>query len=78
MKLEELESSLLPCPFCGQKASIKRSPPSEECKFIIVGCSVVSMLCPNPSIVIYYKNDGYDPEWWNRRAAIKIPMEAEP
>ena len=56
---------LKPCPFCGSKAVVIR----DTGDFLIVGCSRVSMLCPNPSMTVYKDKGGnYDFKYWNRRA----------
>lgn len=61
-------SDLLPCPFCGAEATVI-VPERDGSNFIIVGCSVKSMLCPNPRQIIYQGDDGiFDPKWWNQRA----------
>lgn len=61
MKAPQIE--LLCCPFCGATGKII----NEEQEFRIVGCNKKSMMCPNPSIVVY-KNDGeWDYRPWNLR-----------
>jgi len=56
---------LLPCPFCGSKAIVRH----EGLGYVFVGCSEISMLCPNPQLVVYQDKDGnFDYKWWNRRS----------
>lgn len=54
---------LKPCPFCGNRVLIK----VEGREFQIVGCSVPSMLCPNPSMTIYKVDGEFDYTYWNKR-----------
>ena len=55
------------CPFCAGEAGVM----FESSKFKIVGCLVKSMLCPNPSMVIYPDSNGvYSYEYWNTRKEI--------
>jgi hypothetical protein len=64
-------SELKSCPFCGSTAEVI----VEEEKFLIVGCSNrQSMLCPQPTIVVYKKADGVDYRWWNTRATTEREM----
>lgn len=51
-------SELKPCPFCGADAEV-----TDHENFKIVGCSNLSMLCPNPAMTIY--NDDFS--HWNSR-----------
>ncbi|UVD32297.1 hypothetical protein [Vibrio phage vB_VaM_H2] len=51
-------SELKPCPFCGSKAKVE-----DHGSFKIVGCSKLSMLCPNPRMAVY--NDNF--HYWNQR-----------
>lgn len=51
-------SELKHCPFCGAKAKVE-----DHGSFKIVGCSKLSMLCPNPRMAIY--NDDF--RHWNQR-----------
>ncbi len=58
------KEKLKPCPFCGAEAEVV----VYSTKFRIVGCNVLSMLCPNPKMVVYPDNDGsYDYKYWNNR-----------
>lgn len=59
-------SDLKECPFCGGEAVVRE----DRKGFQIVGCKKLSMLCPNPSIVVY-KNGagGYNYSPWNNRAS---------
>lgn len=58
---------LLPCPFCGAEAVIIAESPNG--KYQIIGCNKLSMLCPNPRMVVYPADDGeFDYTYWNRRA----------
>lgn len=62
---QQLTEELKSCPFCGSDAAIKSTSES----FLIVGCSVLSMLCPNPSLVIY-RDKGkskFNTTYWNKR-----------
>ena len=52
-------SGLKPCPFCGARAKVE-----DHGSFKIVGCSKLSMLCPNPRMTVY--NDNF--HHWNQRA----------
>lgn len=52
-------SELKPCPFCGADAKIE-----DHGSFKIVGCSKLSMLCPNPRMAVYNN----DFSWWNHRS----------
>ena len=65
-----MPSKMLPCPFCGSEAVVK-VPQKPGSNFIIIGCGEPSMLCPNPSMVVYAEPDGtFDYKWWNRRAVL--------
>ena len=69
--MEKENTLLLPCPFCGSPAGVR----VQEEQFQIVGCSnfgnsASSMLCPNPSMVVYKDDSGkWNYRWWNRRTA---------
>ena len=59
---------LKPCPFCGGKAKVIVDEGNHD-SFQIVGCSELSMLCPNPSMTAYKNDNGeFDYTYWNRRA----------
>ncbi|MGD8305173.1 MAG: hypothetical protein PVF17_00835 [Ignavibacteria bacterium] len=56
---------LKPCPFCGADATIIY----EMEEFQVVGCSKKSILCPNPSIIVYKNKEGeFDYKRWNKRS----------
>lgn len=57
--------NLKPCPFCGGNAGIKWT--DEASGMQSVGCMTMSMLCPNPSIVIYKVTGEFDYTYWNKR-----------
>lgn len=57
-------TALLCCPFCGEDAVVQIEKPD----FQVVGCSVLSMLCPNPSMTVYKVDGEFDYTYWNRRA----------
>lgn len=68
VNINQVDKNMLPCPFCGGKAGIICDDDNGDLNFIIVGCLEKSMLCPNPSMVIYnHDNLGYDLKYWNRR-----------
>ena len=63
-----MEPEIKPCPFCGAEISII---PGNDV-YQIVGCSnrtnpASSMLCPNPSMIIYKRDGEWDYQFWNRR-----------
>ena len=60
---------LLNCPFCGSVAKIIVTE-KDHTNFQIVGCSVKSMICPNPSMVVYKRNGEFDYKYWNKRVNI--------
>ena len=51
-------SELKPCPFCGADAKVE-----DYGSFKIVGCSKLSMLCPNPRMTVYNNDFSH----WNKR-----------
>lgn len=58
-------SELKDCPFCGGKTGINFTQEN----FQSIGCEDTSMLCPNPSLIVYKDKDGkFDYTFWNRRA----------
>lgn len=59
-------SELKECPFCGGEAIVRE----DRKGFQIIGCKKLSMLCPNPSIVVYRKNESeYNYSPWNNRTS---------
>ena len=57
---------LKPCPFCGGDAGIL--VPERESNHQIIGCLTPSMLCPNPTMVVYKDDSGvFDYKYWNIR-----------
>ena len=57
---------LKPCPFCGGKAGIRWT--DDALGMQSVGCVTQSMLCPNPSLVVYKGVDGeFNYTYWNKR-----------
>ena len=61
---------LKPCPFCGSEAKVLVSE-KDHPTYQIIGCSEPSMLCPNPSMVVYQDGDSFHYEHWNNRAGSK-------
>jgi hypothetical protein len=60
-----MADGLVPCPFYGGDAGIIIA----ELEYQIVGCKVLSMLCPNPRMGIFKdKNGNFNYEYWDRRA----------
>jgi hypothetical protein len=58
-------TALLCCPFCGSEAGINWTDKNMQS----VGCINVSMLCPNPALVVYKKDgEDFDYKFWNERA----------
>ena len=59
-------SELKSCPFCGGEAKVL-----VDCEpkgtFEIIGCTKISMLCPNPTMTVYRKDGVFDYTYWNRR-----------
>jgi len=51
------------CPFCGCEAKVI----VEEDTFQIIGCSLLSMLCPSPKMVVYKRDGVWDYTYWNKR-----------
>ena len=63
-----------PCPFCGGEAGIL----AIKGIFQIVGCKGKSMLCPNPTLVVYPdKNGYYDYKYWNTRNSTETQAPPE-
>jgi len=64
-------SELKPCPFCGEEAKVIVSE-KDHSTYQIIGCSKLSMLCPNPSMTVYKNDDGsFDYTYWNKRFQIE-------
>lgn len=58
-------SELKYCPFCGGNAGIRWT--DEERGMQSIGCMTPSMICPNPSIVVYKVDGEFDYTSWNKR-----------
>ena len=63
----ERMNELKPCPFCGAETKVTYSERDGN-NFQIIGCSKISMICPNPTMTIYKNDDGeFDYQFWNTR-----------
>lgn len=66
--MQDIKKELAKCPFCGACAKVE-----DHGSFKIVGCSKLSMLCPNPRMAVYNNDFSH----WNTRASDDTITEQE-